>query len=345
MSDRSGPQKAGPLRIVYAAAKWGSLAVLALAVTGAMYQMIASGSDLRNHPAPGRLVGVGGFAMHIDCAGEGAPTVILEAGNGGISSGWAWVQHEVAQHTRVCSYDRAGLGWSEASSTGRDGVTIARELNALLSAAGEEGPYIHVGHSLGGIYGRIYAAEYPDDIVGLVLVDASHPEQFERLPEELARQMAFYGWLMKLAPAAERLGIVRLTNFFGRMADGLPADDYARTTAMLARTGYVRVAKAEVAAWNANTDRLASVETLGDLPLAVITAGSAPGLPDSFFPVHQENQRELAGLSTRSRHEIVSEADHLSLLTRQDDAALAAAVIVDLTAFVRKESRPAEESS
>jgi pimeloyl-ACP methyl ester carboxylesterase len=322
------------------AARWGAAVVVVLTVTGATYQAVASAADRRDYPPPGRLVDVGGFAMHIHCAGEGQPTVILDAGNSGITSTWAWIQPELARETRACSYDRAGLGWCEAGSATRDGVTVARELMALLTAAGETGPYVHVGHSMGGLYGRAFARAYPGQVAGLVLVDASHPEQFDRLPDDLARQIGWYTRMMKLLPLATTLGVTRATNFLGRMADGLPEEDYARAVAMTARPGHVRTGNAEIAAWDAIAEQLPAANGLGDLPLAVVTAGVAPGAPEGFIAAHHENQRELAALSSASVHEILDEADHLSVLTRRDHALATADLILDLVLSVREGSGP-----
>lgn len=322
-------------RVLASTAKWGGLGFVTLLTLGATYQAVATASDRSRFPAPGRLVEVDGARMHIDCVGRGQPTVILDAGNGGLVSTWAWIQPELAGHTRVCAYDRAGLGWSEPTGSPRNAVTIAHELKALLDAADESGPYVHVGHSLAGIYGRVFAAEFPAEVAGLVLVDASHPQQFERFPEEIVRRMTIFNRLMQVAPMAARFGIIRATNLYGRMAKGLPEADYARASAMTARPVSVRTTNAEFAAWAANAERLAGETDLGDLPLAVVTAGLVPGAPAGLIDAHFASQRELAQLSRRSRIELLPEADHLTILTERDQATLASAVIRDLVATVR----------
>jgi pimeloyl-ACP methyl ester carboxylesterase len=329
-------RRSGRVRqVLLGTARWGGLGLVGLLALGAAYHAVATTLDSGRFSAPGRLVEVDGRRMHIHCTGQGQPTVILDAGNAGVTSTWGWIQPDLARHTRVCAYDRAGLGWSESGKPSRDAVTVVHELKALLDATGEPGPYIHVGHSLGGIYGRVFAAEFPDDVVGLGLVDASHPEQFGRFPEEIQRQMAIYERVMRLAPFAAAVGFVRITNVYGRMAEGLPEEDYRRAVAMVARTGHVRTSNAEIAAWDANAARLADETDLGDLPLVVITAGSAPDTPDGFMETHQANQRELAALSIRGRHEVLGEADHLSVLMREGHAARAADVLRALVDTVR----------
>src|SRR5688572_2762004 len=129
---------------------------------------------------PGRLIEVNGHRLHLNCMGEGSPIVVYEAGASGSSLDWEKVQPAVAAATRSCSYDRAGYGWSEPSTapkaTSRD---IARELHELLREAGEEAPYLLVGHSLGGFHVQMFAQLYPDEVVGAVLVDSSHEDQFD----------------------------------------------------------------------------------------------------------------------------------------------------------------------
>src|ERR671919_816810 len=163
---------------------WLVAGLLALAVIGAIYQAIATEMDQRTYPAPGKMVDVGTHSLHINCLGEGSPTVILEAANLGMSAHWVRVQQQLAQTTRVCAYDRAGMGWSEMGPEPRDARQISSELHTLLSKAGIEGPYVLVGHSFGGMYMQTYAARYPDEVAGVALVDSStEPDQFSQPPE------------------------------------------------------------------------------------------------------------------------------------------------------------------
>ena len=150
-----------------------------------IYENISEARDRRFNPASGRRFDVGGYKMHIDCLGEGAPTVILESGLGDSYLSWRKVQPEIAKFTRVCSYDRAGLGYSDASPQPRTSKVIAGELHALLKAAGVPPPYVLVGHSMGGFNVRLFASLYRNEVSGMVLVDASHPDQDNRFPPEL----------------------------------------------------------------------------------------------------------------------------------------------------------------
>jgi pimeloyl-ACP methyl ester carboxylesterase len=139
-----------------------------------------AGAGVAGEP-PGTRVVVGEHHLHIHCTGTGTPAVIMDAGLGGTSLDWARVQPRIARHTRACTYDRAGYGWSDSGPQPRTSLTIARELYALLSAAQVPGPYVLVGHSFGGFNVRLFATLYPEDTAALVLVDAAHEEQFERM--------------------------------------------------------------------------------------------------------------------------------------------------------------------
>jgi pimeloyl-ACP methyl ester carboxylesterase len=201
------------LRWTRKALLWLVVALLVLAVIGAIYQAIATEIDERAYPPPGEMVDVGDHSLHINCIGHGSPTVILEAANFGMSAWWVRVQKQLAQTTRVCAYDRAGLGWSERGPEPRDARQISSELHTLLKGADIEGPYVLVGHSYGGLYVRTYADRYPEETAGVVLVDSSHPEQFTRSPKERAQ----YEQTVRLGAVISsltRLGVIRLTNYY-----------------------------------------------------------------------------------------------------------------------------------
>src|SRR5215207_2765747 len=146
------------------------IAILALA--GISYEAIAARGDARRYPPPGQLVDVGGYRLHIQCVGTGSRTVVLDAGLGGSSLDWNLVQPALGRTTRVCAYDRAGMGWSDPGPQPRTPRQIADELHTLLTNAGIAGPYVLVGHSLGGKNVRLFALAYPEQVAGMVLVDA-----------------------------------------------------------------------------------------------------------------------------------------------------------------------------
>ena len=125
---------------------------------------------------------MGDHRLHLDCRGESGPTVVLFNGLGEISDSWARVTAEVGSDTRVCAYDRAGQAWSDDVASPQDGIAAAADLHALLDAAGEQGPFVLVGHSIGGPYAMTYAAQYPEQVAGMVLLDSSSPRQLTDIP-------------------------------------------------------------------------------------------------------------------------------------------------------------------
>lgn len=145
--------------------------IVVLMLIGASYEAIASASDSKNYPPLGKLVDVDGHKMHINCTGSGSPTVVLDAGSGEGSASWSEIQQNVSSLTRVCSYDRLGMDWSDVGDKPRTYGRVTEELHSLLVTAGEKGPYVLVGHSFGSFTARIFANEYPDETAGMVLVD------------------------------------------------------------------------------------------------------------------------------------------------------------------------------
>lgn len=303
--------------------------VVALAaVAGIAYQEFGSRADERTLLPPGKMVEVDGFRMHLNCAGEGHPTVILEAGATGFSSTWAWVHSALAQSTRVCSYDRAGMGWSDVSPRSRDGLTMARELRTLLRNAGEQGPYIVVGHSLGGILARIFAEEYENEIAGVVLVDSSHPDQLERFPPEFVDDFHSFVSMLGYSPIAARLGILRATNMIGASAAGLPEREYRAAVYFGSSPKHLRASHAELEMWDETMRQARANRSLGDLPLLVLSASIMPGAPEGVVPINHEMHRELSKLSSRGTHDVVLGSDHFSILMQREYGQSVAEVIL-----------------
>lgn len=311
--------------------------LLVLAIVGAIYQASATELAERAYPPPGEMVDVGGYSLHINCVGQGSPTVVLDAGLGDFSAQWVRVQREVSDTTRVCAYDRAGMGWSEMGPEPRDARQISSELHTLLSKAGIEGPYVLVGHSFGGMYMQTYAARYPDEVAGVALVDSStEPDQFS--PRSEARdsnepQKQSFAVVPQLAQFGvsllARLGVVRLLFKLNPASPELPPQQRAQIDALTPSTRQVSTTAGEFFA-PTQTRRLGSPGSLGNKPLAVVTAGKSE-------PSWLELQDQLATLSSNSIHRVVKGATHTSLEYDRSDAQATSAAIVEVVAAVRND--------
>jgi len=258
--------------------------------------------------------------------------VILEQGLGGISSAWALVQPEVAKVTRVCSYDRAGMGWSDSSPEPRDAQHIAQELHTLLRNANIPGPYVLVGWSFGGLYVREYAGQYGDGVVGLVLLDSSHPDQWTSTPEGQA-QFESNAKIYSVAPALARLGVMRVMGLL-QPASGLPTPYSEALKASFAATKDWDTQSAEFLASLATATQVHESGPLGKTPLFVLTA-TEHGTPPKQEQLWQGWQIELASLSTNSVHQIVDGADHAAFWRDPETAKVSIAAILQVVEAAR----------
>jgi pimeloyl-ACP methyl ester carboxylesterase len=182
----------------------------ALILAGIVYQWIGSVRCRRVFAAPGMLVDIGGRRLHCRCEGEGAPPVVLEAGIAASSLSWSIVQPAIAPFTRTCSYDRAGLAWSDPGTRTRSLASFAGELRLLLERVGIPPPYVLVGHSFGGLIVRAFAYHYPSEVAGLVFVDTLHPQEWLGVSDERRRMLRGGVFLSRVGGLLARLGVVRL---------------------------------------------------------------------------------------------------------------------------------------
>ncbi len=278
----------------------------------------------RPTPSAGRSYDVGGHRMYLHCEGSGTPTVVLSSGFGEHSSVWGWVAPTVAEDTRVCAYDRAGQGWS-GSAGPQDGVALATDLHTLLRVAGVPGPYLLAGHSVGGIYDMIFAARYPDETAGLVLLDSTTPEQFE-LPSypgaySLGRRLS------GVLPPLARLGAARVV--YRTSFGSLPAQARDEERAFAADPANLRAARDEWAQLPTAFRQAKALRDLGAKPLIVLTAGR--GAQTDWFAA----QDKLATLSRNAAHRTLMDASHESLVADRRFAGYASQAIRDVLTAVR----------
>ena len=287
----------------------GLLVIAALA--GVSYQSFASRSDLTATPPPGRLVDVGGHRLHIWCTDSvepGTPTVLFDSGLGGGAFSWANVGPEVAKFTQTCTYDRAGMGYSDPGPTPRTSGQIARELAALIQNSGIVRPVILVGLSFGGFNTRIVASAHPDLVAGLVLVSASHENQGERHAAAGLPSGKPPGAMLKLVPVAASLGVLRL---MGVTLATPPeqADPQVRE--------FVRATIYRTSRYYAMGDELEHTKESGrdvtatrrelTIPLVVVSAGKGSGVGAE---INRELQADMATLSTRACQVIAEDSGH-----------------------------------
>ena len=323
------------LKLLKALGKGFLVFLVCAVILGTAFEMRARRIAHETYPPRGQLVDIGGRRMHLDCRGEGSPTVILESGldsNGSLA--WSLVHDPLSALTRVCAYDRAGVMWSDAKPGIQDADAVADDLHAMLQAAGIQGPLVLVCHSLGGPYLMDFTRRYGDEVEGLVFVDCSHADQIERLskfPAPDAVPLAY-----RVLNALAFTGIARLLP-----ADAppeLPADAAAKGHAYLAETmgGSLK----EMGAIRATLREAGELRDLGDRPLVVLTAMkpypkellATIGLTQEDGLQMQQEWEKLgldeASWSRHSRHESIADSQHYIQLQRPDRVIAAVTEVV-----------------
>jgi pimeloyl-ACP methyl ester carboxylesterase len=307
-----------------------TLSIIAISLlTGIFYQVVSEALDRRKHPPQGELVDIGGFRLHLNCIGQGTPTVVMDAGAAAPSITWGLVPFEIAKFTRVCTYDRAGLGWSEPNlKIPRTSQQSVDELHSLLAQAGINPPYILVGHSLGGVNMRLYASQHPEDVVGLVLIDSSHENQ---MTSEMWRRIKMQSWLYQVLRVVSQVGVLRL---IGEM-NLLPIlEDIKRKIqkyplavqtlfdtykSFCYRPDYWATASSELANIKQSFEEVQSVTSLGSLPLIVLSQGAKDStMSDERFQRWETLQLDLTKLSSNSQRIIAENSGHLVQLDQPE---------------------------
>lgn len=333
-------------------ADWGDdmkkvlvIVLLVMAVAGVV-QAQDGGTELP--AAPGEMVDVGGYSLHLNCIGEGGPTVVMDAGHGDFSMSLASLQEQVAEFTRVCTFDRAGYGWSDAGPDPRDSQQNVTELKALLENAGEEAPYILVGHSLGGINVILFAAENPDLTAGVVLLDSSHPDQMERfnaeVPAIVAVEDAGVAAYQTLLDLAEQ-GALTADMVADFQPPTLSEADVATWAQLFMQPKNLQAMINEYAQLDADLAEVMENGDLGDIPLIVIAHGlqlkdllpaealDALGLTtdmlDTYEAIWRELQEDHLNRSTNSRLIVAENSPHYVYATEPDLVVEAIQSLVD----------------
>lgn len=297
--------------------------VMVAIVAGAIYQSIASARDAARYPMPGERIDIGGRFLHLYCSGSGTPTVLLESGLAADHTTWQVVQPVIAEFTRVCSYDRAGMGWSDPSLNPTQSRFVNADLHALLAAAKINGPILLAGHSAGGVFVRGYFHAHPDDVTGMVLIDSSHEQQRNRFPHDPQADAAERQTLdqIRLCKAVAWTGVLRAMGTLDALGEKLPEIIRPTSVALSNRTSFCGAIEHEMVSFDPDVSQASAPASLGNLPLVVLTHGRAPAaqdfplpMPDQYLKeaerVWSELQDELAHLSTRTSHRIVTNSGH-----------------------------------
>ncbi|MDQ1635738.1 MAG: hypothetical protein QOJ32_2547 [Frankiaceae bacterium] len=300
---------------------------LALASLGALVENIALTRDAATEGMTGALYDVGGHRLHMTCTGTGGPTVVLESGLGGSSPLWAPIAGAVSGTTRVCAYDRAGTGWSDEASGPQDSQAVVTDLHRLLDVAGEHGPYVLAGHSVGGVYALTFAARYPDQVAGLVLLDSASPHQFTVLPA----YEGVYAMLTRLygvAPSLARLGLGQVIPALS--ANEVPGQAGKQAGAFATRPRDARGASDEVSTYRRSFTQAQALTSFGSKPLVVVSATDT--LADT--PGWAAAQQQLAALSRNADQRTVR-SSHGGLLDHPASYPSSVAAITDVVRAAR----------
>ena len=269
--------------------------LIVAALSGATYQWLATRKELAATPPPGQLVDIGGYRLHLRCTGDGAPAVILDTGLGGSTPGWGFVQPEVARFTRVCSYDRAGMGYSDPGPSPRTARRIASELAELLARSGIAGPVVLVGASIAGFDVRVFASDHPERAAGLVLVDASHEDDAHEVPR-----------MARFVPLLSTIGVLRLFGpSFGQNIESLAPSVRQFAQATRFRGAGYQAAADEIIHIRESAEEVRSSRRKLTIPVLVITGGR--GADENW----RQLQRDQASLSERGCLVIAQESGHV----------------------------------
>ncbi len=300
--------------------------IVGLILAGTIYELVAEAADLQAYPPPGQMVDVGGYRLHINCIGTGSPTVVIDAGWGDWSPVWSGVQAEVAKTTQVCTYDRAGMGYSESGPLPRTAEQIATELHTLLDRAGIASPYVLVGHSLGGLPVRVFVHDYPTQVAGVVLIDSMSPEQMTQPPAEIDSQTPAQASGSPLPALLARIGLVRLFAVPFGIIFNLSPEAQPAYAAFSVTPRSVQALMDEGASMEMSLAQAEAVQSFGDVPLTVLTAALTP------ITGWQSMQHELLQLSSESRQIVVEDSGHNIGLEKP---AAAVAAIENMVTLVR----------
>jgi pimeloyl-ACP methyl ester carboxylesterase len=302
------------------------IAVLFLIGLAGAVETVLAAVDQAGQPTTGQLVDVGGRKLHIDCTGTGAPTVVFQSGLAEGSAYWGRIAPAVAATNRVCVYDRAGRGGSDPVPAPQDGMAVADDLHTLLSNSGNSGPYVVVGHSTGGPYLRVFAAKYPNEVAGMVLLDPQPADAFTSLPDYPTSYDSIHVVASLFTPLA-RLGLFRLV--YALVPADLPSPYGEAERAEKSLPRLQQGQRDEFAVIHSTLSQAMALTTIGAKPLVVVSA------PIDAQRGWMDAQKGNLSLSSNSSQRIAADQDHGSLIESERGAAISTQAILDVLASVR----------
>jgi pimeloyl-ACP methyl ester carboxylesterase len=304
-----------------------AVGLVAVVAVGGTVESISLARDHGRYPMAGALYDVGGHRLHLDCRGTGTPTVVLENGLNEITPLWSAIISRVSRTTRVCAYDRSGQGWSDDVNHPQDGVAVATDLHTLLSRAGERGPYVLAGHSSGGTLAMTYAARYPAQVAGMVLLDSSSPHQYSDQPD-FAGTYATMRRLLPVFPALGRVGALHLIP--SSPATALSPEAAAEVQAFATSPRGANNMRDEQAQLPRVFRQAQALTSFDPKPLAVVTASQNADGTKGWAAA----QDRMAALSTNSTH-WTADSTHVGLLDDADGSTDSIRAITAVVTAVR----------
>jgi len=331
--------------------KWTGLSILSVLTLIVIAGLILRIFTPKPQP-PGELVDIGGVKLHIDRSGEknNKPTVVIEGGGGMATEYYHWLNEGLKDSIRVFRYDRAGIGYSDASKTPRDAETVAHELHALLEEAGESPPYIMVGHSLGGPFVRVFTQLYPNEVVGMFLLDTTHPDRVEKvgLPSKSSWKFKIYTWSYDVQAVLGDIGIMLLFDklmgpILPRKMEGLPEEINHSTINYLTNGKYLKTVGNEMRYFHATLNRTREASDFGSLAIRVFPATPTHDVPEEVYQEYLKRgmdlrkmrvdnlklQQDLVHLSTNAQL-IPIDGNHTSMFTVKENADIICTEILHL---------------
>ena len=336
--------------------KWSLISLVSVAVLAFLAESYFKGQNAKRYPAPGQLYQVGEHKMHIWCEGSGEPAIVLDAGASMFSSGWRWVMPELSTSTRVCAFDRSGLGWSEVSHPPYDGISAANELNELLKQAGVRSPFIYVGHSLGANLGGIYHQQYPNDLSALIMLEPANPEIFlQEVGEDRGTAVvrgapiSDCGMRCVIVAFVSSLGVIDLAlEQIEAVNDPLyHAQALAEFKARINRTQALQFLAQRGKYLTEIMFQSAQSKEYGDLPVAIFHAeNSGELLGDHTSPQQMLDDREKGVLAYKSALTLssqslgltkISQANHLTMVAYEEPAKQVSGRVLEILQQLREQ--------